>query len=607
MSTDLSLSQPSSSQPGLKQSSLAGRANSLLPILAGALLIWFALNWDTLVTVWTTGAFIDTDDAMKMVEVRDWMNGQGWFDMVSHRMDAPGGVLMHWSRLFDVPQAAMVKFFSLFASAETAERLMRIVNAGVWFAAELLAVARVSTLLMGRDSAAFAVLLTAFSLVTGALFTPGSIDHHNTQAVLLMVLLWMLIEMFDSQRKIFAICAGVVAAYSLQISIENLPSIAVMIAAIGLTYAVKGESYVSQIRNFSASLALSALVMLAVTFTPANYGHLTYDAFSIVHAGSAVLGCIGFLALSAIGARFEVKGRLIALALIGGLVAVTILALFPGLLKDPLSAVPDLVRQGWLDNVMEAKTLPTLLRQEPMDNLPIAIPMLLGTVAMIFALAKSTGAARVRWAYVLGFVLIGDIGVFWQVRMAPLTMPVILLGGVYACISAIGFAANSPRAWMKILPILMLAPLSDTMWTLVLPKDGAGGSAAAAEDGAACFAANAFTPFRNLPKGTILSMIDPGSHFLAFTDHNVVTGPFHRDFRGLALTLQAWKSPVGQAEGFVRESGATYLAFCPAANEFQSMAKAPNGLAANLRDGKIPAWLTPVELAGTPFKVFAVK
>ena len=602
MSLDLSLARPKAKTP-----ILAGRANSLVPILAGAMLIWFALNWDTLVTVWTTGAYIDTDDAMKMVEVRDWMNGQGWFDMVAHRMDAPSGVLMHWSRLFDVPQAAMVKLFALFCSVDTAERLMRIVNAGLWFAAELLAVARVSTLLMGRESAAFAILLTAFSLVAGALFTPGSIDHHNTQAVFLMVLLWMLIEMFDTPRKVFAVCAGMVAAYSLQISIENLPSIAIMIAAIGVTYAAKGERYVTQIRSFSISFALSAAVMLAVTFTPANYGKLTYDAFSIVHAGSAIVGCLGFLALSVIGPRLNIKGRFIALALIGGVAAVTILALFPGFLKDPLSAVPDLVRKGWLDNVMEAKTLPTLLMQEPMDNLPIAIPMLLGTIAMVFALLKSSGAARVRWAYAFGFVLIGDIGVFWQIRMAPLTMPIILLGGVYACISAIEFASASAKPWMKILPILMLAPLSDTMWTLVLPKGGAGGSAAAQEEGAACFAANAFTPFRNLPKGTILSMIDPGSHFLAFTDHNVVTGPFHRDFRGLALTLQSWKSPVDQAQAFVRESGATYLAYCPAANEFQVMSKAPNGLAANLRDGKIPSWLTPVELAGTPFKVFAVK
>ncbi len=91
MSLDLSLARPKAKTP-----ILAGRANSLVPILAGAMLIWFALNWDTLVTVWTTGAYIDTDDAMKMVEVRDWMNGQGWFDMVAHRMDAPSGVLMHW-------------------------------------------------------------------------------------------------------------------------------------------------------------------------------------------------------------------------------------------------------------------------------------------------------------------------------------------------------------------------------------------------------------------------------------------------------------------------------------------------------------------------------
>lgn len=605
MSLDLSLAPFKTAS-----ASASGFRDSIWPILAGGMAIWLALNWETLVTVWTTGAFIDTDDAMKMVEVRDWLAGQGWFDMTQYRMSAPGGVAMHWSRLFDVPQALLLKFFALFADQTHAERLMRISWAGLNFAAELLVMAKLATRLMGRDSAAFAILLTAFSLVTGSLFIPGAIDHHNTQAVLLITVLWLGIEMLSARSLKYALWAGFLAALSLEISIENLPSYAVMIAALGITYAVRGADYAAQLRAFAISFAASSVLVFVATYAPSTYGQYHYDAFSFVHVGAALIGGVGFYALTLVSPRLpNMQMRFVALAIVGGIAAVLIVVLFPGFLKDPLSAVPELVRKGWLDNVMEAKTLATLLMAEPMDNLPIAIPMLLGTVAMIYAFAKSSGMDRARWAYALGFALIGDIGVFWQVRMAPLTMPIILLGGVYACVAAIKNAEKSTSALAKILPILLIPPICDTVWTIVLPKDGPGSSAAAAlsADGAKCFAASAFTPFQALPKGTILSMIDPGSDFLAFTDHNVVTGPFHRDIRGLSLMLQAWRAAPDQALGFIKDAGATYVTYCLAANEFQAISRTPNSLAANLRDGKIPSWLTPVTLEGTPFKVFAVK
>ena len=41
----------------------------------------------------------DPDDVLRMVQVRDLLAGQGWFDLTQHRLDAPvGGVAMHWSR-----------------------------------------------------------------------------------------------------------------------------------------------------------------------------------------------------------------------------------------------------------------------------------------------------------------------------------------------------------------------------------------------------------------------------------------------------------------------------------------------------------------------------
>ena len=51
---------------------------------------------------------LSTDDAMRLVEVRDLIGGQGWFDLFQHRMDPPVGTSMHWSRLIDAPLAAMI-------------------------------------------------------------------------------------------------------------------------------------------------------------------------------------------------------------------------------------------------------------------------------------------------------------------------------------------------------------------------------------------------------------------------------------------------------------------------------------------------------------------
>src|SRR5437660_126322 len=95
--------------------------------IAAALIVGLALTWPRLLAVWQTGAFFDTDDAMRMVQVRDLMAGQGWFDVTAHRLDPPGGLLMHWSRIVDVPLVALIGFFRQFATADAAERLARIV------------------------------------------------------------------------------------------------------------------------------------------------------------------------------------------------------------------------------------------------------------------------------------------------------------------------------------------------------------------------------------------------------------------------------------------------------------------------------------------------
>src|SRR5689334_15122540 len=53
----------------------------------------------------------DTDDNMRMMQVRDLLRGQGWFDLRQYRLDPPYGANIHWSRLVDLPIAGMILAF----------------------------------------------------------------------------------------------------------------------------------------------------------------------------------------------------------------------------------------------------------------------------------------------------------------------------------------------------------------------------------------------------------------------------------------------------------------------------------------------------------------
>ena len=60
----------------------------LMPVLwlaAAIAVAWPAING---------GVFdaMSTDDAMRLVQVRDLIGGQGWFDLFQHRLDPPGAL-----------------------------------------------------------------------------------------------------------------------------------------------------------------------------------------------------------------------------------------------------------------------------------------------------------------------------------------------------------------------------------------------------------------------------------------------------------------------------------------------------------------------------------
>ena len=86
------------------------RAKSM--VLAGHLARWSSRHWKWLTfLIWVVAAVAmvatrwpaiywlvlgDTDDNIRYVQVKDWLAGQGWFDLRQYRLDPPGGANIHW-------------------------------------------------------------------------------------------------------------------------------------------------------------------------------------------------------------------------------------------------------------------------------------------------------------------------------------------------------------------------------------------------------------------------------------------------------------------------------------------------------------------------------
>ena len=209
-----------SSQAALKQH-LGVNPTVLMPVLWLAATI--AIAWPSI----NAGVFdaMSTDDAMRLVQVRDWIGGQGWFDLFQHRLDPPGAS-MHWSRVVDVPLAALILLLRPLIGTHGAETVTLFLWPLLLFAAALVLVAAIARQLSGSlaNAQITAVVLAVLSAPALIHFRPGAIDHHNAQIDLLLALVLMTTQIEQSAVK--AALGGLMISLSLAIGIEMLPAIA---------------------------------------------------------------------------------------------------------------------------------------------------------------------------------------------------------------------------------------------------------------------------------------------------------------------------------------------------------------------------------------------
>ena len=600
----MSIVCPAEGAKPARQSAEAGGRIPVWLLIGLALALGCVLSFPGAHKVWQDGTFFDSDDAMQLVQVRELLAGQNWFDMTIGRLDPPHGVFMHWSRVVDLPLALMIKSFGLVLPAETAERLTRLLFPLMLQGLLYAAVAWLARVLIGAQAILPAIALTLLSGMVFGQFQPGRIDHSAPQIVLLMFMLASLVDSIDPLHARRAAIAGALAALSLAISIENLPFIVALGALLVALWIGQGAPMQRALASFGMGFGLALPVTFVATIGRAHWFDAACDAYSPVYLLPGLTGAAVMIALAAASSRLQGAGaRLCAAGLAAAVIVAAAMLVRPVCFYDPYTGIDPLVRQIWLKNVEEAMPLSRFFRQEPFTAAIYALPIALGFAASIAAALHERGLARRRWLMVVSICAIAVALSCWMIRVIGFAGPIALLGGAWCVLRLHELLMTTTWRRAAVFAFVLVLPFSPIGWALVLTQDS---QAAKREDRAACLASAAFAPIADLPAGIVLAPIDAGSHLLALTPHGVLAAPYHRNNHGNRAALDAFLADPDVARRILRANHVAYVAICAGLPETDALAtRAPHGLAAALSRGETLNWLKPLPRNG-PIQVFVI-
>jgi hypothetical protein len=554
----------------------------------------------------------DPDSLMRLVQVRDLLAGQGWFDLTQYRMDPPAGVLMHWSRIIDAPIAALVTVGNLIGIGEplalAAWPLILLLGlmAGVMFSA---------TALAGRTAAPAALILSLVFLDPLLFFLPNDIDHHNAQYALMALLLAAALRL--GERTAFAVLLGGGLAVMLAIGLEMLPYVVVFGALVGVRWAFSTLS-ARDATHFGIAFAGAPAVLYLLTGSAS--APLACDSLSWGFALPAAVAGYGLAALTLLPDRSGVALRFGGLAIVGAAAAATFLFIAPTCLSGPYGALSLELKTVWLDSVTEAQPILDYAARRPVAAITtLGAPAAALAVALI-GVSGGTSRQRMAWAVPLA-VLVTAIGLgFYQVRTLPYAnvAAIAVLGAWLAQLAArhemsslaskaavpvvVGFLLVCPIVHVAVGTAAVEALSRITGGRLAPPETPSAPHAETADLSNAekeCLDPASASLLASVPPGEVLAPVFYGPSVLVLSQHKVVSGPYHRAGRAILDTVHATHRPPWAARSVIASRDVDYVAVCSTSRESAIAAKkAPDGLLATLLSGQAPAWLESVPATG---------
>ena len=590
------------------------------------------VGWALAAVLLTVGAgmaainqdFAEPDNAMRLVRIRDMLLGQDWFDNVQHRLNPPDGTTMHWAQWIDAVLAAPIALLAAVVGQVNAEITMAFVWPLGLLGAFMFFAVRIGGELgaadgLKRDAQWVAAIIAALAFPATEKFAPGAFDHHNVILVLVLASAWGLIRMRGKPRAGFWV--GAALGVAMATAAEAVPFVVAGLLIAGLLWLLQPQTYGAGFARIGIGLSAASLVSFLALVPLAGWGAQVCDAMGAPFLGLGLIaGGIAFaLTLIPAGAISTLWRRLGAASVFAGVGGIALVMLFPQCLGGGYSALGADMNTLWMAQISETRSLGALFADDPGMLLSIAGAAFAGLLAAVVYLHRHWRQPA-GWI-VLGFLLTGWVVLAWQIR-----------GTIFATTFAIPFGA-----WAVAIARREYRMKASALRAMAFAGIAAG-SAAAAWAGAgealqaritdrsvlqnydsrvagskACTTPVAFRSLASAPAGVMLNQFALGAGVLVWTDHSVLSGPYHRNAMGTMTAINALRSAPERARAIVQASVADYVLVCAAAPETAFYAirgadgiPAEETLSAMLGRGEHPEWLTPVDLGASSLSLYRV-
>jgi hypothetical protein len=550
-------------------------------------------------------ALPDTDDNMRIMQVRAWLHGQGWYDLRQYRLNPPYGANIHWSRFVDLPIAGLILALRPFLGGAAAERWAVAIAPMLPFLLLLFSLGLTARRLLGPTAYLLAFTALFFAGSNNGMFTPERIDHHGWQLALLAL---SIASIADPDRLRGGIILGLSTALSLAIGLEMIIYLALAGIAMVLFWVDERQER-ERLRAYTVSLGGATALCFLIFASNDNRGAVC-DALSPVWLSDALIGSALMFALAWVSPA-DWKRRL-GLAVVAGLIVAAFHALAWPHCIQRLEGVSPEVDRLWLSHVKEAR--PVYRHGWRIATLIVALPI---TGAIGWGLLAWRGwEDRELRRRILGAALPGiaaSLLLLWQVRTGPAAQLMAVIGGaaiIWFLLPRFWTSGNFPSVVLGSFLVVavgggMLVPI---LVGFIPEKPPTARDKQIGRANNLCGSMWGLRPVALQPRGVVMTFVDLGPRLITVTHQDSIAGPYHRNGQQIADVMNFWRGSEAQAHQLAAKYRANYVLSCPNSSTTTIFAaEAPKGFYVQLQSRQIPAWLTPVQLPkDSPYRMWRV-